>query len=247
MTDYALCWTIAERLHRSGVFQKFKSPEAAFAAIAFGVELGLTPVAAASSVHVVEGTPALSSRALQALIVGRGYGLTWIDRSDVAAELEVTHPARGSHRVRYTIEDARRAGLADRKMWRAMPRAMLTARALSEAVSSWCADVLGGAVLYTEEEARDIAADRRGELPPPAETRPALPPPPVVEAPPITLADRRERAIEYLAARGRIEEALERWGPCEYWMGSALDEIGAWIRGGYASAAEPAVEEVTDG
>lgn len=245
MTDYTLCWTIAERLHRSGVFSKFRTPEAAFAAIAFGVELGLSPVAAASSVHVVEGTPALSSRALQALIVGRGYGLTWIDRSDVVAELEVSHPARGSHRVRYTIEDAKRAGLADRKMWKAMPRAMLTARALSEAVSSWCADVLGGAVLYTEEEARDIAADRRGALPPPAETeRPALPPPPVVEAAPIPLDLRRARAIQYLHERERLEAAEMLWGPAELWMGSVLDDVSTWIRAGYRS---DGAEEVVDG
>lgn len=248
--DYALCWQIAERLHRSGVFSKFKSPEAAFAAIGFGVELGLTPIAAASSVHVVEGTPALSARALQALILSRGYGLAWIERSDVAAELEVSHPARGAHRVRYTLDDARRAGLASRKMWQAMPRAMMTARCLSEAVSSWCADVLGGAVLYTEEEARDIAADRATPRalpepsPVPAEARPALPPPPAVEPP--TLDERRHKAIAYLERRGMMEAAVDLWGYPDRWMGTDLDEVATWIRqGGTPAAVGETSEEVT--
>jgi hypothetical protein len=208
-------WNVAERVHKGGMYAgKFKSAEAVYTAMLLMQELGFEAVSGLSSIHMIHNVPALSSRALLSLLLRRGYDLTWHERSEVAAEVTVRHPDRtGEHRVRYGIDDAKRAGLLSNRAWANMPRSMLTARALSELVSSWCADVLGGASIYTEEEVSDFA-------------RPTAPPPP--EQP--DHAKRIDAAIEWLTRRGLIAQAVAEYGQPEQWDDLVLANLRSLVR-----------------
>jgi hypothetical protein len=215
-------WAVAERIHRGGMFAaKFKTPEAVFTAMMLMQELGFEAVSGLSSIHMIHNVPALSSRALLSLVLRRGYRLAWTERSETAAEVTVTHAEReGSHTVRYAIEDAKRAGLLSNRAWQTMPRSMLTARALSELVSSWCADVLGGATIYTEEEVGDFA-------------KPAAPPPPPEQP---DHAKRIEAAIEWLTRRGLMAVAVAEYGPTEQWDDAVLADLRSLARRHEATA-----------
>ncbi len=215
-------WAVAERIHRGGMFTaKFKTAEAVFTAMMLMQELGFEAVSGLSSIHMIHNVPALSSRALLSLVLRRGYRLAWTERSETAAEVTVTHADReGSHTVRYAIEDAKRAGLLSNRAWQTMPRSMLTARALSELVSSWCADVLGGATIYTEEEVGDFARPQP-EAPAPKTL------PPAVDVPD---AERLSRAIQWVEARGLLEQAEQEYGPAAEWEPADLDSVKTWAK-----------------
>src|SRR5690606_6627174 len=51
-----------------------------------------------------------------------------------------------------SMKDAQAAGVAGRGPWKAYPKAMLFARALSQGVRWHCPDVLGGTTAYVPEE-----------------------------------------------------------------------------------------------
>jgi hypothetical protein len=209
-------WNVAERVHKGGMYAaKFKSAEAVYTAMLLMQELGFEAVSGLSSIHMIHNVPALSSRALLSLLLRRGYDLTWHERSEAAAEVTVRHPDRtGEHRVRYGIDDAKRAGLLSNRAWANMPRSMLTARALSELVSSWCADVLGGATIYTEEEVSDFA-------------KPTAPPPPPEQP---DHAKRIDAAIEWLTRRGLIAQAVAEYGQPEQWDDLVLADLRSLAR-----------------
>lgn len=87
-----------------------------------------------------------------------GGRVEWHVFSSEAVEATFSHPRGGSVRVRWTLEDARRAGLLGRKdsAWERFPRAMLRARVISEGIRTVYPGVIVG--LYTPEEVVDMGA-----------------------------------------------------------------------------------------
>lgn len=130
-----------------------RTPQAAFAIIATGRELGLSPMQSIRMIHVIEGRPTLSADAMVALCrqaeCCRGFRL--VESTDRIATWE-THREGEPEPVRmsFSIEDAQRAGLASRDTWKKYPAAMLRARAASALCRAVYQDVCAG--LYTEEE-----------------------------------------------------------------------------------------------
>jgi len=132
-------------------------PESVFAAILYGSELGLGPMQALSSIHVIEGKPSMSPELMRALVARAGHRLDvklasndkvilWGKRADNDSEAT----------VEWSMKDAQQAGLAGRGAWKTYPRAMLLARATSEICRMIFADVVAG-LSYTPEEASSIA------------------------------------------------------------------------------------------
>lgn len=174
-------------------------PDVVCAAILYGDEIGLGPMQALASIHVVDGRPAPSSELMRALIFRAGHAigvetlsgsrcLMWARR---AGSQDVT-------RLEWTLEMARAAGLLDKRgsAWRAYPRAMLLARCSSELARIVFPDVIKGlghladdpgtvdgfaewaaTVPPADEEPAKSTVRRRTprkpeELPPPAATEP---------------------------------------------------------------------------
>lgn len=132
-------------------------PQDATAAILKGAEIGLTPLASISAIHLIQGTPALSAMALRALVQSQGHHI-WIEKSTdkecVAKGRRKDDPADVEHVSRWTIARAERLGLTGKDNWRKQPEAMLIARATSEIARMVAADALLG-IGYSVEELTD--------------------------------------------------------------------------------------------
>jgi hypothetical protein len=127
-------------------------PDEAFAAMVLGDELGIGPMAALRSIHVIEGQPTASAQLMRALIVARGHLLSWRKVGDDRVELYGRRRDTGADAcVVWTLDDARRAKLTGKGNWATYPRAMLAARATSELARLLFPDVLHG-LAYTPEE-----------------------------------------------------------------------------------------------
>jgi hypothetical protein len=132
-------------------------PEAVFAAILYGDELGLGPMQSLNSIHVIEGKPSMAPELMRALVARAGHRLDvklasndkvilWGKRADNDSEAT----------VEWSMKDAQQAGLAGRGAWKTYPRAMLLARATSEICRMIFSDCIMG-LSYTPEEASSIA------------------------------------------------------------------------------------------
>lgn len=108
------------------------------------------------------------------------YDYRVTEHTDEAATVVIYRHGEVEGESRFTIEDAKRAGLVkDGSPWKAHPGNMCIWRAASNAVKFFAPDLLGGIPVYTEadsfEEARTIGAgEGSGEDPGWGETDPAL-------------------------------------------------------------------------
>jgi hypothetical protein len=127
-------------------------PDAAFAVMVYGAELGLEPMAAMRSIFLIEGQPTCSAQLMRGLIQAAGHLLAWRQVSSERVELYARRRDTGADGVVvWTLDDARRAKLLGKGNWTTYPRAMLAARATSEMARLLFSDVLHG-IAYTPEE-----------------------------------------------------------------------------------------------
>jgi hypothetical protein len=137
--------------------------EAVFAVCVWASEVGVGVIQALNGVHIIEGRVSIKPEMMRALIRAAGHELAirvsdeqrctvWGRRSDTGEELDVT----------WTLDDARRANLAHKDVWKKYPRAMLLARATSELGRALFSAEIAGLGYGPDEIAHDMA---RGELP----------------------------------------------------------------------------------
>jgi hypothetical protein len=150
--------SLAEKLAKSTLIpeaMREKMPNVLVTILA-GQELGLAPMAALRSIHVIEGKPVLSADTMVAVVLGSGKAEYF---TRVAEGLEsVTYEtlrvgAKEPRRCTWTKDMAKAAGLHLKDNWRAYLRAMLASRAKSELARDVYPDVLAGC--YSHDEARD--------------------------------------------------------------------------------------------
>jgi hypothetical protein len=149
---------VAQALARTSFVPKpFQGrPDEITAAILAGRELGLAPMMALRSVDVIEGRPSISAIALRGLVKAAGHSI-WVEESTETRAIVCGHRRDEPNRVEksvWTMERARKAGLADKSNWKKNPQAMLIARATSECARLVAADSLIG-MPYTTEELSD--------------------------------------------------------------------------------------------
>lgn len=145
---------LAEHLSRAEGFVPsayLGRPPAIAAAILTGAELGLGPMTALRSIHIVEGRPELSAELMLALALRGGVRATWLETTSASARLQLEREGHAPLELGYTWADAERAGLTRRQTYQRHPAAMLRARALSAALRAYCPDLLGPGV-YVEGE-----------------------------------------------------------------------------------------------
>lgn len=127
-------------------------PHEVLAVMLHGAELGLAPITALRSIHIIEGQPTASAQLMRALILREGHVLQWREVSSDKVVLYGKRRDTGSDAlVTWTLDDAKRANLLGKGNWKTYPRAMLAARATSEVARLLFADVLHG-LSYTPEE-----------------------------------------------------------------------------------------------
>ena len=163
--------TQAEKYEMAGVLCKsglipsgLNSPEKVFVALQWGHELGLSPMVAVNNVSVINGKPTLSADIMSAVVKRSPEygGIKWIEMSDTKAECEITRILpNGEKEVQtscFTIEDAQKAGLTTKDVWKKYPRRMLKHRCLSYGLKDMFPDMLAG--LYDPEEMESVQSDK---------------------------------------------------------------------------------------
>jgi len=128
----------------------------ATALILAGAELGMPPMVALRSFHLVEGRVCMAADAQLATILRAGCRAAWRHSTADLAEVEIQRPGHEPYVARYTKDMAVRAGLWGRKTWQAHPEAMLRARAITSGIRAYCPDLLSG--IYSPDEAADAIA-----------------------------------------------------------------------------------------
>jgi hypothetical protein len=153
---------ISKWIDASKLYPQFKSPAAIVTVIMRGKELGLGVTTALAGFHVVEGKPTASADLIRALAARspkcKYFRLVHSDES--YSEWETWHTDHPEPtKYRYTIEEARKAGLRGGN-WEKRPRDMLTKTAASKlARIVFPMETLG---LYAPEEMGDYV-DTVGE------------------------------------------------------------------------------------
>jgi len=152
--DWSTMLSMAEQLVKSGLLPAtIKTAQAAVVIIQKGRELGIAPMAAINGIGVINGKPVCGAELMLALLYrDHGDEAVRVIRSDPDA-CEITYHRRGwskPERFAFTIDDAKRAGLAGTATWTKYPAAMLRARCISAVARMAFPDSIGG--MYTPEE-----------------------------------------------------------------------------------------------
>jgi len=124
-----------------------------------GAEIGLSPLSALQSISVINGKPSVWGDGAIALV--QASGLLLDHEEDVEGEgderfgwCRMVRKGRATpYLKRFSIADAKRAGLWGRNVWKGYPDVMLVARARSACMRAAFPDVLKGVI--TREEAAD--------------------------------------------------------------------------------------------
>lgn len=137
----------ASRLYASGLLPKsIRSVEATIAVIQTGRELQLNPMEAFRNIHVIEGVPTVSPKCKLGLIQRSGL-LSDLSVTDGDGFAECTMKRRGMSSpvtFRFTMEEARAAGLTNKSNWKSWPKNMLRWRVIGFVADVLFSDVTGG-------------------------------------------------------------------------------------------------------
>jgi hypothetical protein len=132
--------------------QYYKQPANLLWAISYGQTLGVDPMTAVQSIHVISGKPTASADLIAGLVRRAGHKLriSGDDHKAVAQIIRADDPEFTFEAV-WTIERAQAAKLTGKDTWKQFPAAMLKARAITEVARAACSEILQGTI-YTPEE-----------------------------------------------------------------------------------------------
>jgi hypothetical protein len=169
--DSAQLLKLADVLSKSGdmVPKQFQGNAPAItAAIMRGMEVGLNPMQALSSIAVINGRATLWGDALPALVQRAGHHIDveYEGQGDGLTAVATLTRADGKKVVRrFSIADAKRAQLFGKPgPWQAYPQRMIAHRARAWAIRDGAADALMG--MQVAEEVNDYGPDHAREVNP---------------------------------------------------------------------------------
>lgn len=162
---------------RSGMFKDAQTPERAAVKMMFAMAMGFEPITGLTGVDIIEGNPTPNGHFWAAALESHPRYDYEVTRSDSeACTIVFYRDGKRRGEVTWTIEDAKRAGLAGKDNWRKYPRAMLYNRAMTEGGRMFCPQLFGGIRAYNPEELEQAAMPAAAP-PRPAPTVPAAAPP----------------------------------------------------------------------
>ena len=121
--------------------------------IMHGAALGMSPAQALANMHVIEGRPTLSADAMRGICVANKDVCEYfrvLETSATIATMETKRVGDPPVGLSFTIDQAKRAGLAGRGNWSKYPDAMLRARCGSGLARMVYPDLLAG--IYDPDE-----------------------------------------------------------------------------------------------
>lgn len=164
--EWAVIQSLSANLLPSGMLPAhIKTPEAAAAIILKGRELGIPPMQALSGIASINGKPVCGSELMLAIIYrDHGDSAIWIDdTTDTFCRISYARrgwPERKTYS--FSMEDAKRAGVAGGQTWQKYPAAMLRARCISAVARMAFPDSIGG--MYSPDElGGEVVVESDGE------------------------------------------------------------------------------------
>lgn len=141
--------------------QSIKSPAQALAIILRGQELSMGPMEALCTLQVIQGKVVIPPEVMLRQARQKGGVIAEVlDSTEESCSIKFTRPGQPAHTETFTIEDARRLGIADKDNYRKQPRVMLRWRCIGAGLRFYASDCFGGPV-YGPQEIEEIreAAD----------------------------------------------------------------------------------------
>jgi hypothetical protein len=128
-------------------------------AIEYGDMLGLSPMAAITGIHVIEGKPTASAGLISALVRRAGHKLRVVgDATQATCQIVRADDPAFTFSVTWTLRknaegspSAEEAGLLGKDVWKKYPASMLKSRAITQCARDACEEALFG-LHYTPEE-----------------------------------------------------------------------------------------------
>lgn len=154
-----------------------QSPEAAFAIIATGRELGLTAMQSLRSIHVIKGKTILSADLVAALVKSRRDVCAYFMLIESTTERATYKTQRVGEpeatTLTFTFDDAKRAQVTGNPNWTKFPAAMLRARCITALARAVYPDLAMGIYDPDELEVAPVAPQQAYEV-----VKPEAPPAP---------------------------------------------------------------------
>lgn len=150
---------VAEIMMASGFFKDTKDVAQAAVKIIAGQELGIGPVAALRGIDIVEGQVSLRSHLVAAMIrKSEKYDYTVNESNEERCVITYYNAAKDIKLGTsiFSMEMAKKAGLAGRKVWQQYPQDMLYNRAMSRGARVYCPDIFLGATYVDGELEHDV-------------------------------------------------------------------------------------------
>lgn len=169
---------LSNSLAKAGAFvprQYQDKPEEIGACIMMGLEMGVPPMRSLRQIHVIDGKPEAGAELMLDRMIQAGVRHEWLETTTTVARLRLTRNGFAPYTHQFTIEDARRAGLAEKQNWKKYTAAMLRHRCVSEAKRAFCPDVMAGVYAPGEIGGPEIVGPLE-PTPPTAATREDPPP-----------------------------------------------------------------------
>ncbi len=159
---------MANHLMKSGYFKDVTDPSKAIIKIMAGREVGLPAIASMMGLYIVEGKVTYSATMVGALIKRAGFKYTVAFTEENGGTCVINIRDQQGENLGgspFSMKDAAAAGLAGKHNWKTYPRAMMFARALTQAGRWFCPEVFAGGPCYTAEElSPDTKVSEEGEV-----------------------------------------------------------------------------------
>lgn len=157
--------TIGETFFKSGMFADIKSAQQAVVKIMAGAEMGISPFAAMSGIHIIQGKPTIGAGLMAARVKGFGkYDYKVIEHNEKICSIEYFEKSASGLKSlgtsTFTIDDAKKAGTKNLERF---PKNMLFARAMSNGVKWYTPDIYESPV-YVPEEMESVTEEAAAEV-----------------------------------------------------------------------------------
>lgn len=157
--EFNIIEVIARRAASCGLYGGIGNEHKIFMILLAARELGVKPMEALNGgIWNIQGKIEISARLMSSMIRRAGHSINIIQCDSKACILEGKRKDNGdTFKSQFTIEDAEKAGLVNRDVWKKFTEDMLYSRALSRLARRLFADVIGSA--YVEGELRDVKCE----------------------------------------------------------------------------------------
>lgn len=152
---------LSKIFYESGMFTDVKSAAQAFVKIQAGQEIGLSPFASMSGIHVIVGKPIFGAGVIASEVKNsEKYDFKVKELTDLICSIDFFEGKEFIGNSTFTIADAKRQCTKNLEKF---PRNMLYARAMSNGQKWFCSDVFQMAV-YVPEEMQEITENITHEI-----------------------------------------------------------------------------------